>query len=199
MNHRRQSGFTLIEVMIAIVLMALVSLIAWRGLDSVSRADRHVRQASEDNQALLRVFQQLERDLALRATLELAEPALPGREPAGKPLLPAVRVRAERLELVRSGAEPGSGLQRVRWYVRGGTLYRAAAPVRERYPLPAPKAAVAVLDNVTAFDLRSWQPKAGWHTSAGEASDNPAGLEIRLTWRGPQGDEVYRQVLGPFN
>lgn len=195
----RQAGFTLVEVMIAILLMAVVSLVAWRGLDSVSRADRHVREASEDQQAILRVFQQLERDLALRATVELVEPALPGREPPGKPLLPAVRARADRLELVRSGAASGSGLQRVRWYVRGGTLYRAAAPQRERFALPAPKAAVAVLDNVSAFDLRSWQAKGGWRAPASEADDNPIGLEVRLTRRGPQGEERYRQVLGPFN
>jgi len=195
----RQTGFTLIEVMIAILLMAVVSLIAWRGLDSVSRADRHVRDASEDQQAILRVFQQLERDLALRATVELVEPPLPGREPPGKPLLPAVRARADRLELVRSGAVSGSSLQRVRWYVRGGTLYRTAAPLRERFPLPAPKAAVAVLDNVSAFELRSWQAKGGWRSPASEADDNPVGLEVRLTRRGPQGEERYRQVLGPFN
>lgn len=195
----RQAGFTLIEVMIAILLMAVVSLIAWRGLDSVSRADRHVREASEDQQAILRVFQQLERDLALRATVELVEPPLPGREPPGKPLLPAVRARADRLELVRSGAVSGSSLQRVRWYVRGGTLYRTAAPLRERFPLPAPKAAVAVLDNVSAFELRSWQAKGGWRSPASEADDNPVGLEVRLTRRGPQGEERYRQVLGPFN
>ena len=196
---RRQQGFTLLEVMIAILLMAVVSLIAWRGLDSVSRADRHVRRASEDSQALQRVFQQLERDLALRASVELLEPPLPGREAPGKPLLPALRVRAERLELVRGGAVPGSGLQRVRWFVRGGTLYRAAAPLRARYPLPAPKAAVAVLDNVTAFNLRAWQAKAGWQAPGGEARDDPPGLEVRLHWRGPQGEERYRQVLGPFN
>ncbi|MBC7209766.1 MAG: type II secretion system protein GspJ, partial [Pseudomonas sp.] len=132
-------------------------------------------------------------------TVELVEPTLPGREPPGKPLLPAVRSRADRLELVRSGAVSGSGLQRVRWYVRGGTLYRAAAPLRERFALPAPKVAVAVLDNVSAFDLRSWQAKGGWRAPASEADDNPIGLEVRLTRRGPQGEERYRQVLGPFN
>jgi len=195
----RQRGFTLIEVMIAILLMAVVSLIAWRGLDSVSRADQHLRQASDDHQAVMRVLQQLERDLALRATVELVEPVLPGHEPSGKPLLPAMRVRAERLELVRAGAVSGSGLQRVRWYVRGSTLYRAAAPLREGFPLPAPKAAVAVLDNVSAFSLRTWQAKGGWRSPAGEADDNPVGLEVRLNRRGPQGEEHYRQVLGPFN
>jgi general secretion pathway protein J len=198
MKHRTQ-GFTLIEVMIAILLMAVVSLIAWRGLDSVSRADRHVRQASEDSQAVLRVFQQLERDLAMRATVELTEPSLPGREPPDKPLLPALRARTERLELIRNGAVPGSGLQRVRWYVRGGTLYRAAAPASDRYPLPAPKAATAVLANVTVFSLRGWQAKGGWQAPGSEPQDNPAGLEVRLAWRGPQGEEHYRQVLGPFN
>ncbi|MCW1248228.1 prepilin-type N-terminal cleavage/methylation domain-containing protein, partial [Pseudomonas sp. SAICEU22] len=35
----RQNGFTLIEVMVAILLMTIVSLIAWRGLDGVTRAD----------------------------------------------------------------------------------------------------------------------------------------------------------------
>lgn len=195
----RQRGFTLIEVMIAILLMAVVSLIAWRGLDSVSRADQHLRQASDDHQAVMRVLQQLERDLALRATVELVEPVLPGHEPSGKPLLPAMRVRAERLELVRAGAVSGSGLQRVRWYVRGSTLYRAAAPLREGFPLPAPKAAVAVLDNVSAFSLRTWQAKGGWRSPASEADDNPVGLEVRLNRRGPQGEEHYRQVLGPFN
>jgi len=39
----RQQGFTLIEVMVAILLMAVVSLIAWKGLDSVTRADSHLQ------------------------------------------------------------------------------------------------------------------------------------------------------------
>lgn len=33
----RQSGFTLLEVMVAILLMIIVSLIAWRGLESIDR------------------------------------------------------------------------------------------------------------------------------------------------------------------
>ena len=32
-HARAQAGFTLIEVLVALALMALVSLMAWRGLD----------------------------------------------------------------------------------------------------------------------------------------------------------------------
>ncbi|NIF25124.1 prepilin-type N-terminal cleavage/methylation domain-containing protein [Pantoea sp. Tr-811] len=196
---RRQNGFTLLEVMVAILLMAVVSLIAWRGLDSVSRADRHVRQSTEDNQAVLRVFQQLERDLALRATTELLEPARPGQELIAKPILPALRVRADRLELIRAAAGPGSGLQRVRWWVRGGTLYRAAAPSSDSFPLAAAQGGVALLQGVQAFALRSWKEQSGWQVLDSTAADNPKGLEIRLSLRSAQGQAHYRQVLGPFN
>ncbi|WP_223472268.1 type II secretion system protein J, partial [Pseudomonas sp. A-RE-22] len=74
----RQTGFTLLEVMVAILLMAVVSLIAWRGLDSVTRADSHLQTSTEQTEALLRVLNQLERDVALRASIELSEPVKPG-------------------------------------------------------------------------------------------------------------------------
>ena len=60
-----QQGFTLIEVMVAIMLMAVVSLIAWRGLDSVTRADQHLQASTEQTEALLRALNQLQRDVSL--------------------------------------------------------------------------------------------------------------------------------------
>ncbi|WP_165676276.1 PulJ/GspJ family protein, partial [Metapseudomonas otitidis] len=89
----RQRGFTLIEVMVAILLMAVVALIAWRGLDSVSRADEHLRLATERDDALLRALNQLQRDLDQRAGVELEPPrrADEPRPPAER--LAAVQVR----------------------------------------------------------------------------------------------------------
>ncbi|WP_265463411.1 PulJ/GspJ family protein, partial [Aeromonas salmonicida] len=69
-----QSGFTLIEVLVAVMLMAIVSLIAWRGLDSVTRADTHLKASTEQTEELLRSLNQLERDVALRAAVQLREP-----------------------------------------------------------------------------------------------------------------------------
>ncbi|MBT9301146.1 type II secretion system protein GspJ [Pseudomonas sp. TAE6080] len=201
--NRNQQGFTLIEVMVAIMLMAVVSLIAWRGLDSVTRADAHLQASTEQTQALLRALNQLQLDVSLRAGVELAPPPTADQPPAAD-ALPAVTVRSSdsqgfRLELIRSAPTPGDGLQRVRWWLKGDTLYRAAAPARDRYPLPAPKEAVAVLSQVSDLQVRVWDNDKGWRQLSGNRRNNPAGLEITLVRQTPQGVERYRQVLGPLD
>ena len=201
--NRNQQGFTLIEVMVAIMLMAVVSLIAWRGLDSVTRADAHLQASTEQTQALLRALNQLQLDVSLRAGVELAPPPTADQPPAAD-ALPAVTVRSSdskgfRLELIRSAPTPGDGLQRVRWWLKGDTLYRAAAPARDRYPLPAPKEAVAVLSQVSDLQVRVWDNNKGWRQLSGNRRNNPAGLEITLVRQTPQGVERYRQVLGPLD
>jgi general secretion pathway protein J len=202
--NNRQEGFTLIEVMVAIMLMAIVSLIAWRGLDSVSRADTHLQASTEHTEALLRTLHQLERDIALRASIELREPLLNDNddERSGQPAAISVRSaddRSFRLDVIRSAATSHNGLQRVRWWLKDQTLYRAAATPRDRYPLPAPKQAVAVLDSISDLQVRVWEPEIGWRQLSGNRKENPQGLEIRLTRQTPQGEEHYRQVLGPLD
>ncbi|MCS3514358.1 MULTISPECIES: type II secretion system protein GspJ [Pseudomonas] len=196
-----QQGFTLIEVMVAIMLMTIVSLIAWRGLDSVSRADSHLQASTEQTEALLRTLNQLDRDLALRASIELRTPSLSDDEqPDG---LAAINVRSSdrhdfQLNVIRSAALPENGLQRVRWWLDGDTLYRAASAASDRYPLPAPKKAVAVLSGVSDLQVRIWEPGQGWRQLAGNRKADPIGLEINLTRQTPQGEERYRQVVGPL-
>lgn len=202
--NSRQEGFTLIEVMVAILLMAIVSLIAWRGLDSVSRADTHLQASTEHTEALLRTLHQLERDIALRASIELREPLLNDNddERSGQPAAISVRSADDqsfRLDVIRSAAASQNGLQRVRWWLKDQTLYRAAATPRDRYPLPAPKQAVAVLDSISDLQVRVWEPQMGWRQLSGNRKENPQGLEIRLTRQTPQGEEHYRQVLGPLD
>lgn len=202
--NSRQEGFTLIEVMVAIMLMAVVSLIAWRGLDSVSLADAHLKAGTEQTEALLRALNQLDRDVAQRAAIELREPQL-GESENAEPETPApLSVRSSdskgfRLEVIRSAATSGEGLQRVRWWLKGDTLYRAVAEARDRYPLPAPRDGVAVLERVSDLQVRVWNPDKGWRQLSGNRQDNPAGLEIRLVRQTPQGEERYRQVLGPLD
>jgi len=193
-----QQGFTLIEVMVAIMLMAVVSLIAWRGLDSVTRADQHLQASTEQTEVLLRALNQMQRDISLHASVELTPPEATQTEG-----LAAVTVRSSdskgfRLDVIRSAPMAGDGLQRVRWWLKGDALYRAAAPARDRYPLPAAKDGVVVLTGVSDLQVRVWEADKGWRQLSGNRREDPLGLEISLVRQTPQGVEKYRQVVGPL-
>ena len=201
--NRSEQGFTLIEVMVAIMLMAVVSVIAWRGLDSVTRADQHLQASSEQTEVLLRALNQMQRDISLRASVELNAPP-PSKNSAEKlDGLAAVTVRSSdskgfRLDIIRSAPVAGDGLQRVRWWLKGDSLYRAAAPARDRYPLPAAKDGVVVLSGVRDLQVRVWEADKGWRQLSGNRREDPLGLEISLVRETPQGVEKYRQVVGPL-
>ena len=197
--NKSEQGFTLIEVMVAIMLMALVSVIAWRGLDSVTRADQHLQASTEQTEGLLRALNQMQRDINLRASVELNS-----RDDASKETgLAAVTVRSSdskgfRLDVIRSAPVAGDGLQRVRWWLKGDNLYRAAAPARDRYPLPAAKDGVVVLSGVSDLQVRVWEADKGWRQLSGNRREDPLGLEVSLVRDTPQGVERYRQVVGPL-
>ncbi|UVH57840.1 prepilin-type N-terminal cleavage/methylation domain-containing protein [Variovorax paradoxus] len=222
---RRQAGFTLVEVMIAITIMAVLSLIAWRGLDSVSRANGALEHRTEDIARLLRALDQMDRDLALRVTTEFplraGDAAGPGgngatREAGGRPvaavappadLLPAsLQARRQNglpffIEIVRTAPAAPGYWQRVQWWERGGVLYRAAGPAAAAFPLPAPDTAdrTAVLNDVTAFELRAWEPGVGWRQlpAIAPARMGATGLELALAIRTSMSGEVqtFRRVF----
>lgn len=201
--NRSQQGFTLIEVMVAIMLMAVVSLIAWRGLDSVTRADQHLQASSEQTEVLLRALNQMQRDISLRASVELVATDMAQDQMPKTEGLAAVNVRSSdskgfRLDVIRSAPMAGDGLQRVRWWLKGDSLYRAAAPARDRYPLPAAKDGVVVLTGVSDLQVRVWDADKGWRQLSGNRREDPLGLEISLVRQTPQGVEKYRQVVGPL-
>ncbi|WP_209048972.1 PulJ/GspJ family protein [Pseudomonas aeruginosa] len=201
-TRRRQAGFTLIEVMVAIMLMAIVSLMAWRGLDSIARASAHLEDSTEQGAALLRALNQLERDIALHSAIR-EETGLPsGDEPirAGDSLPPGLALKRLseiplRLDIVRASTEPGAPPQRVRWWRQGKVLYRAASPSGDRLPLPPLAERVAVLDDVSRFEIRAWVPGKGWTRLPARSKVRASGLEISLARVTRNGVERYRRVV----
>ena len=64
MNQRVFSrGFTLLELLVAITVLSIVSMIAWRGLDSLVSTRERLEPEVDDMRSLLTTFGQMERDL----------------------------------------------------------------------------------------------------------------------------------------
>ena len=64
MPAARHRGFTLIEVLVAVVIMAIMSLMAWQGVDGIVRARESNQERLELTLRLETVIAQWEQDLA---------------------------------------------------------------------------------------------------------------------------------------
>ena len=64
MRARRHRGFTLVEVLVALVIMAIMSLMAWQGVDGIVRARDSNQVRLEQTLRLETVISQWEQDLA---------------------------------------------------------------------------------------------------------------------------------------
>src|SRR4030095_12528281 len=75
MRASRSRGFTLVEVLVALVIMAIMSLMAWEGVDGIVRARDANQVRLEQTLRLETVIAQWEQDLAsLQESAAAAEP-----------------------------------------------------------------------------------------------------------------------------
>ena len=110
----RQRGFTLIEVLVALVVMAIMSLMAWQGVDGIARTREANQTRLEQTMRLQTVISQWEQDLA-----SLQESTA----------VPALTCDGQSVRLTR---RTDGGLQVVAWSLRpdsrGSTWQRWAGP-----------------------------------------------------------------------
>ncbi len=117
-------GFTLLEVLVAMAIFAIMSVVAYGGLRAVLTADR-VTQVHAQRLADLQVtLSVLERDLAQVVSVAV-------RDEFGD-RLPPLRLRAggeaKMLELVRAGAGGDQRLRRTAWLITDRGLERQLWP-----------------------------------------------------------------------
>ncbi len=108
---RPARGFTLVEVLVALLVMSLIAAMAWQGVDGMVRTRDASQRRLEATLRLGTVLAQWQQDLASL------------QESGGS--VPALRCDGATLQLTRRA--PG-GLQLVVWSLRGGRLLRWAAP-----------------------------------------------------------------------
>lgn len=207
MLDRSQRGFTLVEVLIALSITAVVAVLAYGGLSAVINSVEGTRTSSERVTEVQRAWNILSRDIRqfaprpIRDEFGQSEGAMIGGENA-----------RFLLSLTRAGWHNPNGLlrselQRVNYVFEDNALWRESYPVLDRAPDTEPQR-VKLLDEVEevrvrflanigdlqvesdglTLDMRNWQdtwlgvPETGGTGSAlPTAGVAPAAVELTVT------------------
>jgi general secretion pathway protein J len=186
--NRRSAGFTLLEVLIAVSIFALLALGTYRMLASVLASDETTRRHELQLRELQRAFAVLEQDLAqvgprpIRDGFGDPRPALVGEaEPAA--------MEFSRLGWRNPLGNPRSSWQRVRWQLVGSTLQRSYWPVLDQ-AVDSQALPQQVLTEVRSLELRYLDRDGNWQNEWPSAQDDtepkkrleqlPRAVEIRL-------------------
>jgi general secretion pathway protein J len=159
----RARGFTLVEVLVAMFVFAILAAMAYGGYNQLSRQDEIVDRNASRTRAIQSTVQRMAEDFAM------IEPR-PVREPLGDSMDPALRAdkRTETLaELTRSGWSNPAGvtrstLQRVAYRLQDNKLERAYWNALDRTMSAEPTSAV-LLDQVREVSFRFMDQNQSWH------------------------------------
>jgi general secretion pathway protein J len=197
-------GFTLLELLVAISVLSVVSVIAWRGLDSLVATRERLEPEVDETRAMLVAFGQMERDLSQVVNpdfLGLASSPLNVRPVDGAMMIEVARVAA-------AVPDRATEVQTVYYRVVDGMLVRQATPPLPHFQ-PSNREAIEsarLMGNVRSMDVRVWRTGVGWvlpgeNTEGTAAPGVPAptgrnqpapGIEVTLT---RTNGRIYRRVF----
>jgi general secretion pathway protein J len=165
-GHR---GFTLVEVLVALLILSVMAMIGWQGVSGMTRARQISQEASERSLRLTAIVGQWEHDL--QAVYD-------------SPQVPGLSFDGSALRLVR---RTDDGVQVVVWSLREGVWQRWSSPAVTRsadlqatwlrsQQLPAGDARqLRLLDGIAEWQVYFWRGQ-GWSNaqSSGDVAAPPS-------------------------
>jgi general secretion pathway protein J len=147
---RGHRGFTLIEVLVAVLIFALLTAAAYASVDTLLRSRQALHARAQSLQQLQTAMSRIERDL--RQAM-----AVPVRDEYGE-VLALLRGNSSAIEFTRAGFSNPLGqtrarIEHVQWALQDQTLNRASFAVLDRAINSKPQI-VPMLNSITGVSFR---------------------------------------------
>jgi len=192
-----QAGLTLIELLVAISVLAFVAVLGWRGLDGIVRARIALTESMEQTRGMQLAFAQMQSDCAHVATPDLLLSRTPLAADPGRLML---------VRTVFSDNQP-IRLQVITYRVRDGVLTRresmATRDLKELDSLwqaaandTDPSPSVALQEGVASMATRLWSSQTNsWQLPGAPAVNAPGAAQNQGSAAGTaQGAQAAQQA-----
>jgi general secretion pathway protein J len=183
-----QCGFSLVELLVAMAVLAVLASVSFRGLNSILEAEAHVQSETRRWNDVAVVIAHMARDLSLAVPRAVRDDI--GGVRAAMTIERAMNEAQSQLVVTRLGdgdsASPQSDLRRIGYRLRAGTLEYLVWPSTDAAPNTAPTVN-PLLEDVGDVQWRALSQEGSWTSvwPAGQkANALPRAVEAQIVLAG---------------